>query len=118
MSSHPPSKTKKKTMAQFRAEKEQRAQDLELGVQLVEDVAKVLGHYEKETSSLKERLDAMTAFLDKANRAGELLQYHPNTYLRTLTCNLKARVHTHLGQHILALAAYRESGRVLHSATP
>jgi hypothetical protein len=51
MSSHPPSKTKKKTMAQFRAEKEQRAQDLELGVQLGEDVAKVLGHYEKETSS-------------------------------------------------------------------
>ena len=34
-------------MAQFRAEKEQRAQDLELGVQLGEDVAKVLGHYEK-----------------------------------------------------------------------
>jgi tetratricopeptide (TPR) repeat protein len=69
----------------------------------------VLDRYEKEVYSPEERYDAMNALLVKANRACELLQTLPNIYFRTLSYNHKARVNTHLGQHILALAAYREA---------
>jgi hypothetical protein len=75
----------------------------------------VLDRYEKEVYSPEERYDAMNALLVKANRACELLQTLPNIYFRTLSYNHKARVNTHLGQHILALAA---SGRALPCTTP
>ena len=70
MSSHQQAKTKKRTVAQVQAEKEQRLQDYERGKQLTEDVARVLDRYDNEASSREERVDAINALLAKAIRAG------------------------------------------------
>jgi hypothetical protein len=119
MSSHQQAKTKKKTLAQLRADKEQRNNDLQLGVQLSVDVANALNCYEAEGSSIEERYDAMNALLVEANRACELLQYSPDTYFRAFSCNLKARVHKKLGQqHILGLSCLWRSGRALPCGAP
>jgi len=114
MSSHQEAKTKKRTVAQVRAQKEQRLQEYERGKQLAEDVARVLDRYDNEASSLEERVDTtstINALLAKAIRAGELLQYQPfaDTFPRILSFNLKARIHVHLGQHTLAVAFYRQA---------
>lgn len=101
MSSHPRAKTKKKTVAQFRAEKEQHTQDLKLGALLASEVDMTLDRYETEAYSQEERYDAMNALLVKANRACVF-------YFRTISCHVKVRAHTHLGQHILAIAAHEK----------
>jgi len=72
MSSQP---MKKMTLAQVRAEKERRVQELMEGYRLSQDVA-AIHCSEPRGSTAKERYDRLKALLPQASRACELLQHH------------------------------------------
>lgn len=69
------SRTKKKTVAQVRAENKQREDDLDLGNQLADEVGEFLDLTRKRGPK-GAREEVLNAFLDKANRACELLQHY------------------------------------------
>lgn len=74
MSSH--QTTKKKTLAQSRAEKEQRLQDLKLGSELAAQVAAAADRIEAIRVVADPRYDELHALLPQANKASELLRHH------------------------------------------
>lgn len=108
---------RKKTLAQLRAEKEERQQNIELGRQLAKDMAvafyrRLLGDRPAEGDDKPDQLSAM---LGQANRACELLECFINADAdtdRRRTLQIKARLHTRLGQ--VSLGGHRPAcGRAL-----
>lgn len=103
------SRPKRKTLAQLRAEKEQRAADCALGRQLAQEVVDRGLRIGKELAlSAPDRYAEWNASLSQAKRACDLLRHGPDTeaYLHTTRC--QGKIHKDLGQHALALAAFRE----------
>ena len=100
-----------KTLAQLRAEKEQRRQDFEAGCLLVDEVAEEYfqqyksGRYSAETvHDLAKELLAKAA---KANRACQLVQHDPDSpFYRQILLEI-GRLHYNIGEHAPALAALR-----------
>ena len=84
MSSH----QAKKTVAQLRAEKEQRERDFDEGSRLVCDLREAICHIAAHPTTYDDRYSQMNALLVQANRAYELLQFHPDTYEYSLLAGI------------------------------
>ncbi len=101
--------TKKKNVAQFRAEKEQRERDFDLGCQLADVMADGLNRIAAHPTSNDVRYTQLNALLSQADAALELLQFHADTYEYRLVLSIKAEIHKQLEQYRLALATYRQA---------
>jgi tetratricopeptide (TPR) repeat protein len=120
MSSQP----KKKTVAQLRAERKQRKQDLDLGNQTALNV--ILG-YRRLKSMCETRVDChdeLIALAVQADRACALFQAHqahPGTDVADTTSYrailfFKAELHRKLGHYNLAIATYRQADELYLTA--
>ena len=102
--SHQP---KKKSLAQLRAEKEQRSQDHFEGCMLAAELVRAVP--ESDAFPADVILDEKNALPRRANIACEFLHDRPqdegDEYRRVLQA--KAMLHSHLGQHILAASTFR-----------
>ena len=114
MSSH--QTTTKKTLAQLRAEKEQREHGVQVGMQLAIDVAVACFDLESNGSARHEFYDRLNALLTQSTRACELLVHHPDPYANARPLFVKARLHKHLGQHTLVLADLKRLDELLADA--
>lgn len=101
--------TKKKTLAQFRLEKERRERDFDLGCQLANDVINTLNAFTDYGATYDVRDDALNALLAQADRAVSLLQNRPDTGQYRLILGVKGDTHKQLGQHNAAEATFRQA---------
>jgi len=85
--------TKKKTLAQLRAEKEQRGRNFDEGSRLVYDVDDALRQYILVGKIDGFRYSQWNALLGQANRAFELVQHHADTYEYRLALHVKGNIH-------------------------
>jgi len=104
-----PQTKKKKTVAQWRAEKEQRQRDFCEGSRLVDEVREALNHIRVLPTSIDVCYSQFNALLGPANRALKLLQSHPDTTEYILIFSMKAEIHRQLGQYNLAVATYQQA---------
>ena len=121
----PTSKDEEEDGAQLRAEKDEWHRQLLLGAQLVDDLDVRFGRYMKEGFFPEERYYDLNEFLKEANRASELFQSYYQSYpacipdIRVVYIRvvyIKSMIHSNLGHHTLALAAYREADELLIAA--
>lgn len=104
---------RKKTLAQLRAEKEQRERDLELGWQLASEVTNA--NYERINSWGGDSVgdpayyEELKTLLAKANRACELLRHDPDRRAYRRVQYDIARLYLALGQHTSASTVLKET---------
>jgi len=100
--------TKKKTLAQLRAEKEQRRQDFEAGCLIVDEVGEeYFQRFQRGGFSAESFHDLAKELLVKAKRACQLVEYDPDSsFYRQILLEI-GRLHYDLGEHTPALAALR-----------
>lgn len=111
----------KKTLAQLRAEKSQRREDLLFGRVIVADVIVADVHEGHEKLHPKQlfgerRYDELDHLLGQADRAYELLKNHPEDNAFRTILLLKARIYHDLGQMTSAVAAFRRADEVYAAA--
>lgn len=102
---------KKKTVAQLRAEKEKRKQDVIDGLQLFDTAVAafrdLVPHGSSAPSSFE--YDERNAILLQANRACEPLHCQTDSHNYRSLLHIKAQMHSEMGQQDLALATYRQA---------
>ena len=108
MSSHQ-AKMKERTAAQARKEKEQHAQDLELGIQLADNSMAGFAEIMSVTATREKRHDQATALLSQATRACELLRYHPNPVEFVHALCTKGKISNQLAYHSLTMSTFQEA---------
>lgn len=106
--------TRKKTVAQLRADNEQRQKDEYIGVRLANDLQAVMKHLASVGIATDIQYEKCTGLVGQANRVCELLQPHifrPDGYLFTYGAMLRheAIFHRVLGLHALAIAVCRQA---------
>lgn len=101
------SRTKKVTLAQLRADKEERERGLMEGIQLVENVSAAYNRMQSLMCSISTELryGRLNELLIQAKRACELLQNHPQADAYIHILRIKAAIHIELGQQTAAAAA-------------
>lgn len=88
---------KKRTVAQLRADKEQRERDFDEGWQLVQDVRGEERALQSTYGDVEARQDRLHALLPQADRSYELLQHHPEAFVKVQPLLNKANFHKSLG---------------------
>ena len=107
MSDQPPTK---KTLAQVRAEKEERNHELRLGIQHSTNLLKaydLLGFQSKRLLG-QVHFGEWNALMSQVNRAYEILKNHPDHQSYWHVLLVKGRIHHELGQLTLALASFQQ----------
>jgi len=107
--------TKKKTVAQSRAEKKQRLENAYLGCVLADELKAAFDSSLQERSN-EAHYDRLGPFLVQANRASELLKHHPNPALHARFLFLKGQIHNELAEVTLAVATFRRADEIFAAA--
>lgn len=108
--------TKKKTLAQLRAEKKQRLEEANLGCLLAEELQVDFEASEQQKRANEARYDRLGPFLIRTNRASQLLQYHPNTVPYARILYLKGQIHNELAEVSLAVSTFRQADELFAAA--
>ena len=103
------SSIRKKTLAQMRAENEQRERDGVEGARLAVDVIMAFAGIDKKGYNTDLDYETLNGLLAKANRSCELLQSKPEAEVYRVVFHMKAHIYTGLGKHTLALDALRRA---------
>lgn len=90
-------------------EKEQRQQDFDEGSRLIEDMREVLHNTAAFSSTYEDCYSQCNTLLVQANRACELLQFHPETDEYCIMLRVRAAIYQQLGQYRLAVANYPQA---------
>ena len=100
---------KKKTLAQFRLERERHERDFDLGCQIADDVIDALNATTDYGAMYDVREDTFNAILAQADLAVSLLQFRPDTGQYRLILAVRGDTEKILGQYRVAEAMFRQA---------
>jgi len=98
----------RKTLAQMRAEKDQRQRERDMveGCRLGLEVNVAFGKIDRTDYDIDLEYETLNELLDKANRSCELLQSKPEAEVYRHVLHIKAELYTGLGKLTLAVDAF------------